>query len=274
MNRALTLAVLAVLAVLLLGACSHSRIVQREPGTRGAPPRSTTAARPAIAPLPANGVHVVRRGETLYGISFRYGLRYQDVAVWNRVGDTYLIEVGQRLRLSPPGRQADRPVASRPAPPPTRAPDPVRGSAPASGNALPGAPTASASMPPSAGTPAWRWPAQGELVGRYVAGDRTRQGIDIAGRAGQDVLAAADGVVVYSGAGLVGYGELIIVKHSEEWLSAYAHNQKRLVGEGTRVAGGQVIAHMGRTGAPRDMLHFEIRRNGKPVDPLAQLPRR
>jgi lipoprotein NlpD len=88
------------------------------------------------------------------------------------------------------------------------------------------------------------------------------------------VRAAAEGVVVYSGAGLVGYGELIIVKHSEEWLSAYAHNQTRLVGEGTRVAAGQVIARMGHTGAARDMLHFEIRRNGKPVDPLAQLPRR
>jgi lipoprotein NlpD len=124
------------------------------------------------------------------------------------------------------------------------------------------------------GALAWQWPTIGEVVGRYVAGDQTRQGVDIAGHAGQDVRAAADGVVVYSGAGLVGYGELIIVKHSDEWLSAYAHNQARLVAEGTRVAAGQVIARMGHTGAPRDMLHFEIRRNGKPVDPLVQLPRR
>ena len=127
---------------------------------------------------------------------------------------------------------------------------------------------------PAATAPSWRWPTKGELVGRYVAGDQTRQGIDIAGSAGQEVQAAADGVVVYSGAGLVGYGELIIVKHSEEWLSAYAHNQQRLVGEGTRVSAGQPIARLGHTGAPRDMLHFEIRRNGKPVDPLAMLPRR
>jgi lipoprotein NlpD len=126
----------------------------------------------------------------------------------------------------------------------------------------------------SANAPGWRWATKGEIVGHYVAGDQTRQGIDIAGSAGQDVQAAADGVVVYSGAGLVGYGELIIVKHSEEWLSAYAHNQQRLVNEGARVGAGQVIARMGRTGAPRDMLHFEIRRNGKPVDPLALLPRR
>ena len=121
---------------------------------------------------------------------------------------------------------------------------------------------------------AWQWPTQGELVGRYVSGDQTRQGIDIAGRAGQDVRAAADGVVVYSGAGLVGYGELIIIKHSDEWLSAYAHNQARLAGEGARVAAGQVIARMGHSGAARDMLHFEIRYNGKPVDPVSYLPKR
>ena len=134
---------------------------------------------------------------------------------------------------------------------------------------------ASPTTPPgSPAASAWRWPAQGQVIGRFVPGDQTQQGIDIAGKGGQDVLAAADGVVVYSGAGLVGYGELIIVKHSEEWLSAYAHNERRLVNEGARVGAGQVIARMGHTGAPRDMLHFEIRRNGKPVDPLALLPRR
>jgi lipoprotein NlpD len=120
---------------------------------------------------------------------------------------------------------------------------------------------------------AWRWPARGELTGRYVSGDPTRQGIDIAGSAGQPVLAAADGVVVYSGSGLVGYGELVIVKHNEAWLSAYGHNRARLVNEGQLVKAGQQIAEMGRTGAARDMLHFEIRYNGKPVDPLQYLPR-
>jgi len=123
------------------------------------------------------------------------------------------------------------------------------------------------------GAPNWRWPTQGQIIGRYVAGDQTQQGINIAGNAGQPVQAAADGIVVYSGAGLVGYGELIIIKHSDEWLSAYAHNRKRLVAEGARVRAGDTIAEMGRTGAIRDMLHFEIRRNGKPVDPLAWLPK-
>ena len=127
--------------------------------------------------------------------------------------------------------------------------------------------------PGAAGDPSWRWPTQGQIIGRYVGGDQTRQGINIAGNAGQAVNAAADGIVVYSGAGLVGYGELIIIKHSDEWLSAYAHNRERLVSEGKRVRAGEQIAEMGRTGAIRDMLHFEIRRNGKPVDPLIFLPK-
>jgi len=261
---------LAAGVALLLGACTHSRVVQRESGAR--PSAARTAPRPAVSPLPRNGIHVVRRGETLYGISFRYGLRYQDVAALNGIGDPFVIEIGQRLRLTPrAGALASTPRTTPTRPPVAQAPQPVtsRGSAP-------GLPVAA---PPSApidttGTPSWQWPTSGEVIGRYVGGDQTRQGIDIAGKAGQDVRAAAEGVVVYSGAGLVGYGELIIIKHSEEWLSAYAHNQSRLVGEGTRVASGQVIARMGRTGAPRDMLHFEVRRNGKPVDPLVQLPRR
>ncbi|MDQ3495710.1 MAG: peptidoglycan DD-metalloendopeptidase family protein, partial [Pseudomonadota bacterium] len=128
--------------------------------------------------------------------------------------------------------------------------------------------------PPATSHIAWRWPADGQVVTRFVAGEPTRQGIDIAGSAGQPVRAAGDGVVVYSGAGLVGYGELVIIKHDEQWLSAYGHNRTRLVNEGARVSAGQQIAEMGRSGAARDMLHFEIRYHGKPVDPLQYLPRR
>ena len=141
---------------------------------------------------------------------------------------------------------------------------------------VPGAQTPSAAILPAVIAPiggvGWRWPAKGTLLDRFMAGDATRQGIDIGGNAGDPVLAASDGVVVYSGSGLVGYGELIIIKHSDEWLSAYGHNRKRLVQEGQRVKGGQPIAEMGRTGAPRDELHFEIRRNGRPVDPQQYLP--
>lgn len=129
-------------------------------------------------------------------------------------------------------------------------------------------------MPRPVGAIAWRWPTEGQIIGRFASGDQTRQGLDIAGTAGQAVRASADGVVVYSGSGLVGLGELVIVKHSDEWLSAYGHNRRRLVVEGEAVKAGQTIAEMGRTGASRDMLHFEIRRNGKPVDPMPLLPRR
>jgi lipoprotein NlpD len=121
---------------------------------------------------------------------------------------------------------------------------------------------------------AWRWPADGTLLNRFVAGEPTRQGIDVGGEGGAPVKSAGDGVVVYSGSGLVGYGELIIIKHSDAWLSAYGHNRARLVNEGAIVKAGQQIAVMGRTGAARDMLHFEIRYNGKPVDPLVYLPKR
>ncbi|HZV37269.1 MAG TPA: peptidoglycan DD-metalloendopeptidase family protein, partial [Pseudoxanthomonas sp.] len=120
----------------------------------------------------------------------------------------------------------------------------------------------------------WRWPADGTVAGTYAAGNATRQGIDIAGKEGQPVRAAADGVVVYSGAGLVGYGELVIIKHSESWLSAYGHNRRRLVNEGQNVKAGQQIAEMGHSGASRDMLHFEIRYNGKPLDPQEYLPKK
>ena len=264
----------------LLAACGHSRVARRDYDSP--PPRSSssTRARPPVSraapsPIPSGAVHVVRAGETLYGISFRFGLRYQDVAAWNGISDPYTIEVGQRLRLRPPGsmpsspRPDDRGIASStPRRPHPISPNPSRPVDPATVAAPPMRPPASA-----VGAPTWRWPAQGQIIGRYVSGDQTQQGINIAGSAGQPILAASDGIVVYSGAGLVGYGELIIIKHSDEWLSAYAHNRRRLVVEGSRVKSGEVIAEMGKTGAIREMLHFEIRRNGKPVDPLAFLPR-
>lgn len=182
-------------------------------------------------------------------------------------------------------------VAAAATPPPVIAPVPVAPAPaagvpvvdpvavpPKSGALAPGANTTAVAAPgPStpvlnAGGVSWRWPASGRVVGTFVAGDQTRQGVDIAGSAGASVAAAADGSVVYSGNGLLGYGELVIVKHSTAFLSAYGHNRKRLVKEGDTVKAGQVIAEMG--GSNREMLHFEIRRNGKPVNPLEYLPAR
>ena len=250
---------LVLLLAVVLTACGHARVVRMN----GQPPRSVgtrSAVRPAPQSIPRDGYHVVQAGETLYGISFRYGLRYQDVAAWNQLDDASVIEVGQRLRLRPPSVVTASPIPRAPVPSTAPVSPPVV--------ATPPRPTA----PAAAGAPAWRWPTSGQIIGRFVAGDPTQQGIDIAGNAGQAVIAAADGVVVYSGAGLVGYGELIIIKHNDQWLSAYAHNRKRLVAEGARIKAGDVVAEMGRSGAIRDMLHFEIRLNGKPVDPLQYLP--
>ena len=241
-----------VALVLLVGACTHARVIPERGGTRPAGREGATT--------------VVQRGDTLYGIAFRNGLDYRDVAAWNGIGPPYTIYPGQRLRLSgTPG--TGRTVARTATRPPERRPPP---------SATPGRPPASQPAPPPAAAShlRWTWPAEGDLVGRFAAGDPTRQGIDIAGKRGAPVRAAADGVVVYSGAGLVGYGELVIVKHDEAWLSAYGHNRARLVQEGEKVRAGQQIAEMGRTGADRDMLHFEVRHNGKPVDPLRYLPRR
>ncbi|MEE7561419.1 peptidoglycan DD-metalloendopeptidase family protein, partial [Xanthomonas sp. Kuri4-2] len=200
----------------------------------------------------------VQRGDTLYAISRRTNILPQDLAAWNGLSAPNTIYPGQTLRLYPPGaRGAGTPARS-----------PIAGSVPG-----PMRPTTPAPAPVSSGF-SWRWPADGPVVGSFVAGETTKQGVDIAGASGQAVRAAADGVVVYSGAGLVGYGELVIIKHNEQWLSAYGHNRKRLVNEGQSVKAGQQIAEMGRSGAQRDMLHFEIRYNGKPVDPMLYLPRK
>jgi lipoprotein NlpD len=183
-------------------------------------------------------------------------------------------------RPTPPARPAG-PLAqvvgggARPAPamPAASAPSPAPAPAPSPADVQAASQLATGPSR-SVGGVAWRWPAQGTVVTRFIAGDPARQGIDVRGRDGAPVVAAADGEVVYSGNGLVGYGELVIIKHSPEFLSAYGHNRRRLVTEGQRVRAGQQIAEMGRASSGFDALHFEIRRSGRPVDPLQFLPPR
>jgi len=174
---------------------------------------------------------------------------------------------------TPPTRAVAGAPAAVTAPAATSTAAPVAAAAPAA-NAPPAAPTAVAGGGAAFRPGQWQWPTEGQVVARFAEGDRSRQGIAIAGTAGQAVRAAAAGTVVYSGAGLVGFGELIIIKHDDQWLSAYGHNRRRLVAEGASVQAGQQIAELGRTGTSRDMLHFEIRRSGRPVDPLPLLPQR
>lgn len=169
-----------------------------------------------------------------------------------------------------PSRVAD-PVGERPTGPGDAQP-PVQ--AAATGTVAPAPSQSPAKAPPLSDPDRWLWPAEGRLLSRFQANDPARNGIDIGGEEGQAVRAAAAGEVVYSGSGLIGYGELIIVKHSDRMLSAYAHNRRRLVAEGQRVAAGEQLAEMGRNDRNQSMLHFEIRVDGTPQDPLQYLPRR
>lgn len=253
--------VAAAAAALLLAACSST--VVREHGSE---PRGVRISTPK-----PGATTVVQRGDNLYRIASSNGIAVRDLAAWNGIPMPYTIYPGQRLRLYP---QANAGTGSRGTMPGSSGA--VRSSATATPRrvaASPRAPSAAPAAAPVESGIAWRWPADGQLLSRYVAGEPTKQGIDIAGNSGAPVRAAGDGVVVYSGSGLVGYGELIIIKHNDAWLSAYGHNRNRLVNEGQLVKAGQQIAEMGRSGAAREMLHFEVRYNGKPVDPLQYLPK-
>jgi lipoprotein NlpD len=249
--------------------------MERQPGARAA-----RAAEPA-----PQGHYVVKPGDTLYSIAFRNQLDYRELAVWNDIGPDYLINVGQVVRLSAPeiaGTGSIQtaplgetgPVAHAPAPADT----PARTTAPPPGSSPPPVATSpTVAAPPAMRLPdgplvtQWRWPTRGVVVKGFGNGAK---GVDIAGDLGQPVHAAAAGKVVYSGAALKGYGELIIIKHDDVHLSAYGYNRRRLVGEGATVAAGQPIAELGLGPEQKPVLHFEIRRKGKPVDPAGYLPAR
>lgn len=194
--------------------------------------------------------HVVRKGETLHSIAWRYGKDPADVARWNRLGDGSLIYPGQVIRLEPPSGSIPRSVSTRSG----------------SRQSLPSIPA----EPP----PAWAWPTRGRISVEFGGKPGSGTGVLIDGRDGQAVVAAASGRVVYAGGGLIGYGQLIILKHNDTYLSAYGHNAKLLVKEGQAVRKGQQIATMGEGPERKPRLHFEIRRNGEPVNPRHYLPAR
>ena len=213
----------------------------------------------------ASGEYQVQPGDTLYAIGFRNQIDYHDLASWNGIGSDYLIRTGQVLRLSAPADADTVRAAPLPIPvPETAAPQPIP-VAP-----LPVAQAVVVKALP-VGAPRWQWPTAGAVIKTYnpAAGSK---GIDITGDLGQPVLAVSAGKVVYSGSALKGYGELIIVKHDDTYLSAYGHNRRRLVKEGDEVRAGQTIAELGVGPEQKPLVHFEIRENGKPVDPLQFLP--
>ena len=221
------------------------------------------------------GVHVVRPGETLYSIAWRYGWDFRSLARANSIGAPYTIYPGQKIRLDGAVRARAPSTASsttqRSSSSTASSSSSSTASTSPSSTSTTGATSSSAS---ASGPVAWQWPATGKVLSSFSRNTVGRQGILIAGETGDPVRAAADGTVVYRGDGLTGYGNLLIVKHSELWLSAYAHNERMLVKEGARVKAGEKIATMGATGTFRTQLHFEIRKSGTPVNPVALLPGR
>ena len=231
-----------VLLLAVLAGCANRNVAPVvERGSASQPRVAVPAPAPAVAvPRVADSraeIYVVKRGDTLINIALDQGLDYRELAQWNSLSDPNRIQVGQELRL--------------------RAPESV----------------AQASPVRSAGDKVdWGWPVPGKLIAGFS--EATNKGIDIAGKQGDPVFASAGGRVVYSGQGLRGYGKLIIIKHNNTFLSAYAHNKEILVKEGQTVVKGQKIAEVGNTDADQTKLHFEIRRLGKPVDPAKFLPAR
>ncbi len=213
--------------------------------------------------------HQVVDGETLYAIAWRHDLDFRELARWNGLQPPYTIVIGQQLALGPgaPGTKAAHPspATALPKPQPART---VPQSRP------PGVVTPPASGSGAAGPLRWHWPAKGPVLKGYSPRMGENRGVNIGGTPGDPVVAAADGVVVYAGNGLARYGNLLIIKHSDTYLSAYAHCDRLLTNEGTRVSGGQPVATLGATGTDRTMLHFEIRRDGQPVDPVPLLGQR
>lgn len=287
----------AMALVGLMAACAAPRtsrapVEERNVGKTTAPAPSTAASSPAepvkVLPGAENagkpGYFTVRPGDTLIRVGLETGQNWKDLVKWNNLENPNVLEVGQVLRVVAPGvdpsATATRPVTSGKVE--ARPLDAPKESAkPASAASAPATPPVAATPTPAPAPTAsnggdddvsWLWPASGQVVSRF---DEARsKGLGIAGKAGDPVLAAADGRVVYAGSGLRGYGNLVILKHNNTYLTAYAHNQALLVKEEQTVKRGQKIAEMGATDSDRVKLHFEIRKQGKPVDPEKLLPSR
>lgn len=239
-------------------------------------------------PVQNPGYHTVQVGDTLYSVAFQYGYAVDQLARWNRLQPPYTIYKKQRLRVKPPpvskqtkvSASLPKPRQTTTIPRQTRAAKPVAASvpktkkAPARSSVRSSTKISKKSNDKKNKKLLWSWPANGKVIQGYNPRRAGKKGISIAGRSGDPIRAAAAGKVVYAGSGLSGYGRLIIVKHSKEFLSAYAHNRKLIARDGQWVGKGEIIARMGNSGTDRTRLHFEIRKQGRPVNPLNYLPRR
>ena len=291
---------LSLAFALLLNGCASTKttapVIERVSQTKKAMPKSKAAAdwRPQS--------YTVQKGDTLYGIALEHGFDYKEVAEWNGIEPPYIIRIGQQLKLAsatqstvvvtplksameveevrPSGEEGmlktqpkaiKQPYAPQAEKLPAQAEAAPVKPAPVEENDRPAEKKEDASVDDDERIE-WNWPAAGKVIAGFNEASGTGKGLDIGGKSGQPVFAAAPGKVVYSGNGLRGYGKLVIIKHSNIYLSAYAHNSQILVKEGQNVTKGQKIAEMGNSDADQVKLHFEIRRFGKPVDPMKYLP--
>jgi lipoprotein NlpD len=288
--------VASALAACVVSPTHQAPIVEHSQGGHAPPATVPPPAPPAPVAPPAtreahDGQYVVQAGDTLYSIALAFGQDFRDIARWNGLDDPTHLHVGQTLRIVPPatsdaeaaaaeavpvpispsGTLETRPLT--PSAPTTAPPEPATPSPPQQAAQAPGGSGAFAGKAAAAEPEAvWAWPSTGKLLERF---DETHnKGIEIAGSVGDPVWASNDGQVVYSGSGLQGYGKLVIIKHTDDYVSAYGHNNEILVTQGQVVKRGQHIADLGMTDAPTPRLRFEIRRRGTPVDPLTYLPSR
>lgn len=245
--------VLVIAMLVFLAACSHQ------------PNKVSIIDRSSGAGTATGSSYKVKRGDTLYAIAWRYGVAYQQLASYNKIAPPYVINIGQKLRIPSKSYRVSSRTSSTPKSPPkttrrSTAKTPV----------VPK--VVIASGVPKKNNESWRWPTSGTVEAGYTTTGKIHKGIDIAGKYGQAIYAAKSGKVVYAGAGLKAYGLLIIVKHDERFLSAYAFNSKVFVTEGDQVKAGDKIAEMGKKESKHTRLHFEIRLDGKPQNPKKYLP--
>ena len=284
MTQAPRLALLTILIGLVAGCSTTTRqapVVERP--VTAAPSRPAPARVEEAPKQDERGMYTVRKGDTLLRIALDFGENYRDLVTWNNLANPDDIKVGQVLRVTQPGGERTANVQTQPVPvpPPASVPrktEPRADKTPYTDGKVAATTPPASTAPATPAAPAaadearlsWMWPSEGRVIATFD--DGRNKGLDIAGKLGQPVVAASAGKVMYAGSGIRGYGNLVIVKHSNSLLSAYAHNRKIVVKEGDNVTRGQVIAEMGDSDADLVKLHFEIRQQGKPVDPTRFLP--
>ncbi len=264
----------SILITVIVGGCSSSWKAPVSSYSSGPSKKATVTSKGTIK----GSFYRVEAGDTLYSISWRSGKDYKTLARWNNLRSPYTIYRGELLRLIPPkktGNTAAKTTTTTTAnaaanksinKPKTSTKKPVKTSVKSQVSS-----TASSQVKFKTNLK-WRWPTKGKIIKSFKAGDDSRKGIVVSGNAGQPIVAAESGKVVYSGSGLIGYGQLIIIKHNDNYLSAYGYNRKLLVSEGDWITKGKQIATMGTFNQTIPSLHFEIRKNGNPVNPLRVLP--